>query len=160
MLVIQEERVITLYEICKVMGKDHSKSKSKAEEIQGKPDFGTVAKMATVYNDKGQTIETYTNTQNKQQPMYEMNRDGEVFANSLDVAEVFEKRHANDVLRIIRAMTPRGLRNFTESSYTNTQNKQQLMSSMPSEQCHQEVALILRPPLIQINLTDRNQCTK
>ena len=50
-------------------------------------------------------------------------RDGLVFANSLDVAKVFGKRHDN-VIATIRKMSERGLLNFKESSYWNEQNRE------------------------------------
>ena len=55
--------------------------------------------------------------------------NGQVFASSLDIANVFEKPH-DEVLRKIRTFSERGLRNFTESSYLNAQNKQQPMFEM------------------------------
>jgi len=55
--------------------------------------------------------------------------DGKVFANSLDVASVFEKSHDN-VLKKIRSFSERGLVNFNESSYLNDQNKSQPMFNM------------------------------
>jgi len=55
--------------------------------------------------------------------------NGAIFANSLDVASVFEKQHAH-VLRDIRAMSQRGLSNFGESTYLNAQNKSQPMFNM------------------------------
>ncbi len=58
----QEERVITLYEICKVMDKRHTNSKVLAEEIQAKEGFGTVLNISIVYNNKGQTTKTYSYT--------------------------------------------------------------------------------------------------
>ncbi len=39
-------RVITLFEICKILGKEHNKAKKIAEEIQAKDGFGQVAKIA------------------------------------------------------------------------------------------------------------------
>jgi len=56
----QEERVISLYKICKVMDKRHGDAKKLAEEIQAKDGFGTVRKIRIVYNDKGQEIDTYS----------------------------------------------------------------------------------------------------
>ena len=55
--------------------------------------------------------------------------NGQVFASSLDISSVFEKPH-DEVLRKIRTFSERGLRNFTESSYLNAQNKQQPMFEM------------------------------
>jgi len=57
-----EERVINLYEICKLMEIRHTNGKRMAEEIQEKDGFGTVLKISIVYNDKGQTTETYSYT--------------------------------------------------------------------------------------------------
>lgn len=56
-------------------------------------------------------------------------RNGAVFANSLDVANVFEKQH-KDVLRTINNMSERGKRNFTPSSYINAQNRKMPMYEM------------------------------
>lgn len=57
-----DTRVISLYEICKLLGKEHNKAIKLAEEIQAKEGFGTVAKISTVYNNKGQEIDTYSYT--------------------------------------------------------------------------------------------------
>lgn len=45
-------------------------------------------------------------------------KDGLVFANSLDVARVFEKRHG-DVIEKIENFNERGRRNFGLTSYIN-----------------------------------------
>ena len=58
-----------------------------------------------------------------------VSRDGSIFASSLEVASVFEKGH-DDVLKKIRSFSERGLRNFTESFYMNSQNKRQPMYEM------------------------------
>ena len=55
--------------------------------------------------------------------------EGKVFANSLDVAKVFEKKHIH-VMEKIRSFSERGLSNFRLSSYANTQNKSQPMYEM------------------------------
>ncbi len=44
-------------------------------------------------------------------------RDGQVFADSRDVAEHFGKRH-DDVLKKVRKLIAEGVRNFAEASYT------------------------------------------
>lgn len=55
------------------------------------------------------------------------NENGKAMTTSLKIAEVFGKRH-DDVIRKIREKTNLfGLRNFTESSYINSQNKEQPM---------------------------------
>lgn len=55
-------------------------------------------------------------------------RDGEMWTDSLSVAEVFGKRH-DDLLRVIRKIDVEnqvvGLRSFAESSYINSQGKEQ-----------------------------------
>ena len=56
-----EERVVSLYDICKVMGIQHSKAKAKAEDIQAKPGFGAVPILDTV-NLNGLEVKTYSYT--------------------------------------------------------------------------------------------------
>ena len=53
------EVVITLKEITDLIGVEHNKAMKKVAKLAEEPSFGTVAKMSSVYNDKGQTIETY-----------------------------------------------------------------------------------------------------
>ena len=57
------ERIITLYEICKILGKEHRKALNMVKEIQEDPEFGTTEKKSVVYNNKGQTINTFSYTQ-------------------------------------------------------------------------------------------------
>jgi phage antirepressor YoqD-like protein len=61
-----EERVISLYEICKLMGKEHNKAIKLAEEVQSKDGFGRSLKTRATVNrgDRGATqeIETYSYT--------------------------------------------------------------------------------------------------
>ena len=54
-----EEYVITLKEITDLIGVEHNKAMRKVEELAKEEGFGTLAKTATVYNDRGQTIPTY-----------------------------------------------------------------------------------------------------
>ena len=54
-----EQYVITLKEITDLIGVEHNKAMRKVEELANEEGFGTLAKTATVYNDKGQTIPTY-----------------------------------------------------------------------------------------------------
>lgn len=58
-----------------------------------------------------------------------VSKDGAVFANSLDIAKVFEKEHKN-VLRIIDNMSERGKRNFEPTSYIDSFNRSQKMYEM------------------------------
>lgn len=53
------EFYITLKEITDLISRQHSKAMLKVEELVKEPSFGTVSKIDTVYNDKGQKIETY-----------------------------------------------------------------------------------------------------
>ena len=53
------EYVITLKEITDLIGVEHNKAMRKVEELANEEGFGTLAKTATVYNGKGQTIDTY-----------------------------------------------------------------------------------------------------
>jgi len=63
------ERVMTLKEILDLINNDrkekgenplrHDKAMSKVENLSKEPSFGSVSKMDIVYNDKGQTVETY-----------------------------------------------------------------------------------------------------
>lgn len=50
---------MTLKEITDLLEVEHNKAMNKVEKMAKEPEFGTVAKTSTVYNDKGQTIETY-----------------------------------------------------------------------------------------------------
>ena len=54
-----EQYVITLKEITDLIGVEHNKAMRKVEELANEEGFGTLAKTATVYNGKGQTIDTY-----------------------------------------------------------------------------------------------------
>ena len=54
-----QEYVITLKEITDLIGVEHNKAMRKVEELANEEGFGTLAKTATVYNGKGQTIDTY-----------------------------------------------------------------------------------------------------
>ena len=56
-------------------------------------------------------------------------KDGKVFATSLDVAKVFEKRHDN-VVRDIKNMSERALLNFEETTYIDSSNRTQKMYEM------------------------------
>ena len=66
---IESDVVITLKEILDVLNAEraknnesdliHAKQMVKVDELAKVPSFGTVAKMESVYNDKGQTIKTY-----------------------------------------------------------------------------------------------------
>lgn len=56
-------------------------------------------------------------------------KDGKVFATSLDVAKVFEKRHG-DVIEKIENFNERGRRNFGLTSYVDTFNRTQKMYEM------------------------------
>jgi hypothetical protein len=55
-----DEVVITLKEITDILKVEHNKAMKKVDALTKEPSFGTVAKISTVYNNKGQTIETYT----------------------------------------------------------------------------------------------------
>ena len=50
---------MTLKEITDLLNVEHNKAMNKVEKMAEDPEFGTVAKTSTVYNDKGQTIQTY-----------------------------------------------------------------------------------------------------
>ncbi|MFA5040030.1 MAG: Rha family transcriptional regulator [Bdellovibrionales bacterium] len=58
-----------------------------------------------------------------------VSRDGSIFANSLEVASVFEKEH-KDVMRKISSFSERGRRNFTLTDYKDNQNRFQPMFEM------------------------------
>lgn len=58
-----------------------------------------------------------------------VSRDGLIFANSLEVANVFEKEHAK-VIRSIESMSERGLANFGVTSYVDGSNRNQKMYEM------------------------------
>ena len=50
---------ITLKEITDLISVEHNKAMKVVEKLSQEPSFGTVEKIATVYNNKGQTIDTY-----------------------------------------------------------------------------------------------------
>lgn len=52
-------QTMTLKEITDLLNVEHNKAMNKVEKMAEDPEFGTVAKTSTVYNDKGQTIQTY-----------------------------------------------------------------------------------------------------
>jgi phage antirepressor YoqD-like protein len=52
-------KTMTLKEITDLLDVQHSKAMSKVSRMAIDPEFGTVSKMDIVYNDKGQTVETY-----------------------------------------------------------------------------------------------------
>lgn len=56
-----DTRVISLYEICKILGKRHSDAKKLAEEIQAKDGFGEVRKIRTS-NSNNVSVDTYSYT--------------------------------------------------------------------------------------------------
>lgn len=58
-----------------------------------------------------------------------VSRDGSIFANSLEVASVFEKEH-KDVMRKIMSFSDRGQRNFTLTDYRDVQNRIKPMFDM------------------------------
>lgn len=58
-----------------------------------------------------------------------VSKDGSIFANSLDVARVFEKEHGK-VIRSIEDMSERGRANFGLTSYIDTFNRTQKMYEM------------------------------
>ena len=53
------ELIITLKEITDLISVEHNKAMKQVEKLSEEPSFGTVEKIATVYNDKNQTIKTY-----------------------------------------------------------------------------------------------------
>jgi len=58
-LMNQNATTMTLKEITDLLEVEHNKAMHKVEKMAKDPEFGTVAKTDIVYNDKGQTIETY-----------------------------------------------------------------------------------------------------
>lgn len=58
--IFQPEAItITLKEITDLISVEHNKAMKQVEKLTKEPSFGTVEKIATVYNNKGQTIDTY-----------------------------------------------------------------------------------------------------
>ena len=53
------EVTITLKDLTDLISVEHNKAMKQVEKLAQEPSFGTVEKIATVYNDKGQTIDTY-----------------------------------------------------------------------------------------------------
>ena len=58
-LIQSNVKTMTLKEITDLLDVQHSKAMLKVERMAKEPEFGTVSKMDSVYNDKGQTVETY-----------------------------------------------------------------------------------------------------
>ena len=56
---IKTEQTMTLKQITDLLEVRHDKAMIKVFEMSKEPEFGTLSKMDIVYNDKGQTIETY-----------------------------------------------------------------------------------------------------
>ena len=56
---IKNEIKITLKEITDLISVEHNKAMRTVDKLTLEASFGTVEKIATVYNDKGQTIPTY-----------------------------------------------------------------------------------------------------
>ena len=50
---------MTLKEITDLLSVQHSKAMNTVSKMATDPEFGAVSKMDTVYNDSGQTVETY-----------------------------------------------------------------------------------------------------
>jgi len=59
---INKEIKITLKEITDLISVEHNKAMKVVEKLSEEPSFGAVEKLATVYNDRGQTIQTYSLT--------------------------------------------------------------------------------------------------
>ena len=97
-------------------------------------------KTETFYSEP-QPIETETKEETKQEPNYNLDainiyeKNGLFFTNSRAVAEVFGKRHDN-VLRAISNLectTEFRKNNFVQSSYINSQNKEQPMIELTKD---------------------------
>jgi len=50
---------ITLKEITDLLDIEHNKAMKRVQKLSEEPSFGTVEKLATVYNEKGQKVDTY-----------------------------------------------------------------------------------------------------
>jgi len=60
--ITNKEVKITLKEITDLISVEHNKAMKVVEKLCEEPSFGAVEKLATVYNDRGQTIQTYSLT--------------------------------------------------------------------------------------------------
>ena len=58
-LIQSDIKTMTLKEITDLLGVRHDKAMVKVESLAKEPEFGTMSKMDIVYNEKGQSIETY-----------------------------------------------------------------------------------------------------
>lgn len=54
-----QEFTITLKDIVDIIGVRHNDAMSKVEKLTEEPSFGTLRKTRIVYNDKGQTVDTF-----------------------------------------------------------------------------------------------------
>jgi len=55
----KKNKTMTLKEITDLLVVEHNKAMKTVAKMAENTEFGTVEKVATVYNDKGQTVETY-----------------------------------------------------------------------------------------------------
>lgn len=66
-LINTNDQTMTLKEITDLLGVRHNDAMKTVEKMAENPEFGTIRKTRSVYNDKGQTIDTYI--LNKRQSM-------------------------------------------------------------------------------------------
>ena len=84
--------VITLKEITDLISVEHNKAMKVVEKLSFEASFGTLEKIATVYNEKGQTIPTYNLTK-KQAIAVGAKLNNSLLMKVIDRLEELENQH-------------------------------------------------------------------
>jgi len=94
---IKNDVVVTLKEITDLLGIEHNKAIKKVEKLTEEPSFGTVEKIATVYNTRGQTVDTYL--LNKKQAIATAAKlDNSMLMKVINHVETLEKKNNSNAL--------------------------------------------------------------
>jgi len=94
---IKNDVVVTLKEITDLLGIEHNKAIKKVEKLTEEPSFGTVEKIATVYNTRGQTVDTYL--LNKKQAIATAAKlDNSMLMKVINHVETLEKKNNSNAI--------------------------------------------------------------
>lgn len=113
------EVTITLKDLTDIIGVEHNKAMKKVELLSKEQSFGTLAKMATVYNNKGQTVETYLLTK-KQAIAVGAKLNNALLMKVIDKIEELEKERQTQTIQLptnpmeILSLTYEALKNTNE----------------------------------------------
>ena len=88
--------VITLKDLTDLISVQHSKAMAKIGVLSLEPSFGTVSKIDIVYNEQGQTIETYLLTK-KQAIAVGAKLNNSLLMKVIDTVEELEKNKNEDI---------------------------------------------------------------